>query len=170
MRPKKSDKCIFFSKRTKNFTDFTKNNDKQAFAGRKKFRHLLFFEKSCWNSVIKFLILFFGKKNLQKLQLLESKKNIQTGNALFWSSVIFFCRNRWKNIKIFTKKLPKNWFKTFSKFSHKNNLTFWKQNIWNGLETAFFVSGQEFWELFAKKKHLLGKFSQVHPAFFVKFD
>ena len=111
--PKKSDKCIFFSKRTKNFTDFTKNNNKQAFAGRKKFRHLLFFEKRCWNSVIKFLILFFGKKNLQKLQLLESKKSIQTGNALFWSSVIFFVETDGKILRF----LQKNYQKIDSKLS-----------------------------------------------------
>ena len=105
--PKKSDKCIFFSKRTKNFTDFTKNNDKQAFAGRKKFRHLLFFEKRCWNSVIKFLILFFGKKSSE---IATSRKQEKYSDRKRFVLVVcnFFCRNRWKNIKIFTKKLPKN--------------------------------------------------------------
>ena len=34
--PKKSDKSIFSAKTTKNFTEFTKVHDKQAFTGRKK--------------------------------------------------------------------------------------------------------------------------------------
>ena len=64
--PKKSDKSIFSAKRTKNFTEFTKVYDKQAFTGRKKkFRLLLFFEKGVGILLINFYFCFLKKKSTQ---------------------------------------------------------------------------------------------------------
>ena len=74
--PKKNRQIHVLAKRTKNFTDFSKIHDKQAFARRNKIPPTFLFWIICWNSANVFLFPFFEEKKLLKLQLLENKKKI----------------------------------------------------------------------------------------------